>query len=59
MYLLNKAKIESFSAENTDRQGKYHCTADLLSRWIGFDQPSKSVIIQQKKKSRSQTGGQL
>ena len=26
--------------ENTHHRGKYHCTADLLFEWFGFDQTS-------------------
>ena len=29
--------------ENTDHMGKYHCTADILFDWFGFDQTSKYV----------------
>ena len=25
-------------------RGKYHCTADLLFDWFGFDRPSKTVV---------------
>ena len=29
--------------ENTHHRGKYHCMADLLFDWFGFDQTSKYV----------------
>ena len=32
------------STENTHHRGKYHCTADHLFDWLGFDQTSKVVV---------------
>ena len=29
--------------ENSDHRGKYHCMADLLFDWFGFDRTSKYV----------------
>ena len=46
---------------HTHLQGKYHCTADLLFGWFGFDPASKSVIILHNQSSWIQTckrGGQ-
>ena len=31
-------------AENTHHRGEYHCIADLLFDWFGFDQTSKFNI---------------
>ena len=31
------------TGEATDQRGKFHCTADLLFDWFGFDQTSKAV----------------
>ena len=31
------------AVENTHNWGKYHCVADLLFDWFGFDQTSKTV----------------
>ena len=31
-------------SEKTHHRGKYHCTADRLFDWFGFDQTSKTVI---------------
>ena len=30
--------------ENTHHRGKYHCMADLLFDWFGFDQTSQTVV---------------
>ena len=37
-------KLEVTVPENTDHKGKYHCTADLLFDWFGFDHASKTVV---------------
>ena len=42
--LLNLYRI-SPCTENTHQRGKYHCTADLLFDWFGFDQRSKTVFF--------------
>ena len=34
-----------FDAENAHHRGKFHCTADLLFDWFGFDQTSKTVCL--------------
>ena len=42
--------------------GNFHCSADLLFDWFGFDRTSKSVSYQQKQNSRIKTiktGSQL
>ena len=30
--------------ENTHHRVNYHCMADLLFEWFGFDQTSKTVV---------------
>ena len=30
--------------DNTYHRGNYHCMADLLFDWFGFDQTSKTVV---------------
>ena len=41
--IITKSEDE---AENTHllREGKYHCTADLIFDWFGFGRTSKSVV---------------
>ena len=35
-------EIRDLRSENTHHRGKYHCTADLLFDWFGFNQKSKA-----------------
>ena len=37
--------------ENTHHKTMYHCTADLLFDWFGFDRTSETVVHQHKQSS--------
>ena len=39
-----QAILRLVSAKNTLQIGNYHCPADLLFDWFGFDQTSKTVV---------------
>ena len=49
-YILRQHSLPHFKhwpllvPENTHKRGKYHCTADLLFDWFGFNQTSKTVV---------------
>ena len=43
---MNLTAKKFTQADHTDLicMGKYHCMADLLIDWFGFDQTSKTVV---------------
>ena len=38
-----RSRMDEPLPENTHQRGKYHCTADFLIDWFGFDQTNKAV----------------
>ena len=45
-----RSRMDEPLPENTHQRGKYHCTADFLIDWFGFDQTSKAFATSTKAK---------